>query len=468
MNNIPIPDSLQKRVHELRREFPQILGEAQVIIDNTGAYLVTESTVIEIDQPTNNEITTQYDDMLTMYAVDIFTALEEQDRVIGLDLDELLRIAMDMHGTNGQRMNAYKNLGDYLQDAQLGSTVTVLKRELHERSHQNGARIYQIATRIRSLFQVIGTPYARNFRNVTPDWIYKLPKSEFERFLQLCETMGTQLMEDLLETSESINEWAKLFIELFEEYSSSKLQFPKLHSWVFHICSSIREFGAINGYTTETYESLHKDYVKKPYKLTNKKEIEKQIMKINRFCINLKKSKYLKNPKSILGRKAIITESSSKEIPKTPIALKYSKKLYEFCIQNAEIYIQTRMNDPDLEKEMKLGFEKFLKCLDAYLDFYNQKLSEHEEIDIKFHIYSGVTLKFGSIMHATNKFHKKPIFSNIAVEMNPDEIFEYTSDNGVCFAQVLLITEIIRNYEEPMHLALVQWYDFKSSCDHVM
>ncbi|RHZ77437.1 hypothetical protein Glove_178g27 [Diversispora epigaea] len=165
----------------------------------------------------------------------------------------------------------------------------------------------------------------------------------------------------------------------------------------------------------------------------------------------------------IIRRKAIIIESSLKEIPKTPIALKYSKKLYEFCIQNAEIYIQTRMNDPDLEKEMKLGFEKFLKCLDAYLDFYDKKLSEHEEIDIKFHIYSGVTLKYGAKMCANNKFHKRPIFSNIAVEMNPDEIFEYTSDNGVCFAQVLLITEIIMNYEEPMHLALVQWYDFKSS-----
>ncbi|RHZ44179.1 hypothetical protein Glove_755g2 [Diversispora epigaea] len=63
-------------------------------------------------------------------------------------------------------------------------------------------------------------------------------------------------------------------------------------------------------------------------------------------------------------------------------------------------------------------------------------------------------------MRATNKFHKKPIFNNIAVEMNADEIFEYTSDNGVCFAQVLLITEIIMNYEEPMYLALVQWYDF--------
>ncbi|RHZ86225.1 hypothetical protein Glove_53g64 [Diversispora epigaea] len=229
---------------------------------------------------------------------------------------------------------------------------------------------------------------------------------------------------DITCLQESINEWAKLFIKLFEEYSSSKLQFPKLHSWVFHICSSIREFGAINEYTTEIYESFHKDYVKKPYKLTNKKEIEKQIMKIIR-------------------RKAIIIESSLKEIPKTPIALKYSKKLYEFCIQNAEIYIQTKMNDSDLEKEMKLGFEKFLECLDAYLDFYDQKLSEHEEIDIKFRIYSGVTLKYGTKMRANNKFHKRPIFSNIAVEMNPDEIFKYTSDNGICFAQVLLITEII-------------------------
>ncbi|RHZ77750.1 hypothetical protein Glove_173g70 [Diversispora epigaea] len=71
-----------------------------------------------------------------------------------------------------------------------------------------------------------------------------------------------------------------------------------------------------------------------------------------------------------------------------------------------------------------------------------------------------VTLKYGAKMRANNKFHKRPIFSNIAIEMNPDEIFEYTSDNDVCFAQVFLITEIIMNYKEPMHLALMQWYDF--------
>ncbi|RHZ49132.1 hypothetical protein Glove_529g10 [Diversispora epigaea] len=298
-------------------------------------------------------------------------------------------------------------------------------------------------------------PHYKDLKSFPNDFLHLtlLTASEYQSLMKIMIFIVDELYKDSGSpnfiknnkiTEESINEWAKLFIELFKEHSKSELQFPKLHLWVFHICSSIREFGAINGYTTETYESLHKDYVKKPYKLTNKKEIEKQIMKIIR-------------------RKAIITESSSKEIPKTPIALKYSKKLYEFCIQNAEIYIQTRMNDPDLEKEMKLGFEKFLECLDVYLEIYYQNLSEHEKIDMIFHIYGGVTLKFGSIIRATNKFHKKPIFSNIAVEMNADEIFEYTSDNGVCFAQVLLITEIIMNYEEPMHLALVQWYDFTSS-----
>ncbi|RHZ78142.1 hypothetical protein Glove_167g16 [Diversispora epigaea] len=70
-------------------------------------------------------------------------------------------------------MNTYKKLDNYLQDAQLG---------------------------------IIGTPDARNFQNVMPDWIYKLPKSEFERFLQLCKTMGIQLMKDLLKIGVGLQE----------------------------------------------------------------------------------------------------------------------------------------------------------------------------------------------------------------------------------------------------------------------
>jgi len=71
-----------------------------------------------------------------------------------------------------------------------------------------------------------------------------------------------------------------MFIKIFRPFSPSELKLPKLHSWVYHIIDSIRYFGAINGYTTETYESLHKDFVKNPYRLSNKKNVEVQIMQI--------------------------------------------------------------------------------------------------------------------------------------------------------------------------------------------
>src|SRR5208282_415363 len=91
---------------------------------------------------------------------------------------------------------------------------------------------------------------------------------------------------------ESIIEWSQIFIRTFQYISPSELKLPKLHSWVYHIVDSIRSFGAVNGFTTETYESLHKEYVKAPYRLSNKKNIEVQLMKI--VCINIYKSGILK------------------------------------------------------------------------------------------------------------------------------------------------------------------------------
>ncbi|PKC55772.1 hypothetical protein RhiirA1_354262, partial [Rhizophagus irregularis] len=75
-----------------------------------------------------------------------------------------------------------------------------------------------------------------------------------------------------------ITDWITAFVKLFQHYSRSELKLPKLHNWVYHIINSIEEFGAINGYTTETYEFLHKDYVKNPYRSSNKRELMGQII----------------------------------------------------------------------------------------------------------------------------------------------------------------------------------------------
>jgi hypothetical protein len=89
-------------------------------------------------------------------------------------------------------------------------------------------------------------------------------------------------------TQNAINNWANLFVDIFRQYSPSHMKLPKLHSWIYHIVDTVREYGAINGYTTETYESLHKSYVKIPYRLSNKKDVEKQMMQTVNIIIILK------------------------------------------------------------------------------------------------------------------------------------------------------------------------------------
>ncbi|RHZ51503.1 hypothetical protein Glove_477g16 [Diversispora epigaea] len=235
---------------------------------------------------------------------------------------------------------------------------------------------------------------------------------------------------DLEKFQKAINEWADLFVILFRKKSDSKMKFPKFHSWIFHIVDTIREYGAINGYTTETYESLHKSYVKTPYRLSNKKGIEEQIMKTRR-----------------------VTE----ELHKTPTALIYTSKLFEFKLLEASIFFEQKKN-PDLTENMIKGFAKFLECLDLFFDMLDIISAE----DCRIKIFGSVTLKNINILRATNKFQNRPWFSNIAIAMDNAELFEYQSDNGTCYAQTLLITEVILPNKSPFHLALVQWYDFKS------
>ncbi|RHZ53014.1 hypothetical protein Glove_452g31 [Diversispora epigaea] len=235
---------------------------------------------------------------------------------------------------------------------------------------------------------------------------------------------------DLENFQKAINDWGDLFIKLFQNILNSHLKFPKLHSWIYHIVDTIREYGAINGYTTETYESLHKTYVKIPYRLSNKKEVEKQIME------NIR-------------RRAIVSRNRVGKT-KTPMAFVYTAKLFDFDL--SESMIEQNKKDLNLDKKMIKGFEKFIDCLKVYFNILN--IISAEGCRIK--IYSSVTLKNGAILRTKNDFHHRPWFSNIAVNMNEEELSEYLSDKGIYYAQTLLITEIKLPNKLPMHLALVQ------------
>ena len=135
-----------------------------------------------------------------------------------------------------------------------------------------------------------------------------------------------------------------------------------------------------------------------------------------------------------------------------------------------------------VDDKMKTGFDKFLNCLNLYLELLNYPAIDKSRVNI----YESVTLENGAIMRATNNYHNRPWFSNVAVSMNFEESDDYISDQGICYGlvtindlhvqlliasiyylyylQTLLLAEILIGSEyPPLNLALVQWYDFKSA-----
>ena len=54
--------------------------------------------------------------------------------------------------------------------------------------------------------------------------------------------------------------------------------------WRYHTIHTIQRYGALNGLTTETYETLHKNWVKNPYRMSNKKDAHVLDQMIKTVC----------------------------------------------------------------------------------------------------------------------------------------------------------------------------------------
>jgi hypothetical protein len=116
---------------------------------------------------------------------------------------------------------------------------------------------------------------------------------------------------------------------------------------------------------------------------------------------------------------------------KTPVAFTYTAKLFDFDF--SEAIINEHKDNSNLNENMTKGFANFIDLLDSYLKLLN---TTSEGCQIK--IYSSVTLKNGAILRAVNKFHDRPWFSNIAINMDIEELSNYQTDNGICYAQVYI------------------------------
>lgn len=68
-------------------------------------------------------------------------------------------------------------------------------------------------------------------------------------------------------------------VHVFDPVAKSGFQFIKMHI-MSHYPEQIRRYGSPRGSETELGELLHKEFIKRPYRMTNKKKIEKQVFAV--------------------------------------------------------------------------------------------------------------------------------------------------------------------------------------------
>src|SRR6185437_16012110 len=111
---------------------------------------------------------------------------------------------------------------------------------------------------------------------------------------------------------------------------------------------------------------------------------------------------------------------------------KFTNLICTFDLNNAQEFINQVLRNYISDSKIHYGLENFLKHLFLYFDSTNQINSKNYIVKI----YSSVTLENGSIIQATENFYGKAWYSNVAVAMNSEELFEYLIDEGICYGQV--------------------------------
>ncbi|KAF0551138.1 hypothetical protein F8M41_023556 [Gigaspora margarita] len=239
-----------------------------------------------------------------------------------------------------------------------------------------------------------------------------------------------------------------LFIKLMSKFSASNLNIPKLHSWRFHLIPSIYQFGAINGFTSETYELLHKSNVKQAYRMTNKHNINIQMQ-------------------AIVTRQNIFMSFVSRSRSKSGLyqGITSKKAIKQMILHTVD---QTINQLPNADNLWMCGFKQLKNCIyDYFQSIENWSLQNIKNNAILIEVFDFAYLNNDNkIIRASLNYHNQAIFSDVCVEMNESEQDDYLTDNGLCYAKILLITQITSpKLDQKLELALVHWYDFAYPSD---
>ncbi|PKC61287.1 hypothetical protein RhiirA1_466766 [Rhizophagus irregularis] len=214
-------------------------------------------------------------------------------------------------------------------------------------------------------------------------------------------------------------------IKCYIKFIKINLQLPKLHMWRYHTIHTIKRYRSLNGLATDTYETLHKNWVKNPYKMTNKKNVLDQMLK------TIHRQEIITNVKKTHVSKLETMKSLLWKLPISDLQALWEKLEYKNSVDELYAYLKDKFN--------------VTECEDIYLK-----------------IYATGVLSNNKIIYATSsKFHNNAKFSDIAIAM--DNV-DYLTDDGLCYGKILIIAEILflPNYYPIFPIVLVHWYDYYS------
>jgi len=90
-----------------------------------------------------------------------------------------------------------------------------------------------------------------------------------------------------------------------------------------------------------------------------------------------------------------------------------------------------------LPSEALEAFNQFLTALSRFFnlleEFMNNDVND-ETITIKW--YSSAVISSSDTIQANSNWYQQAIFNNISINMNSDEIEDYTTNDGMCFGKV--------------------------------
>ncbi|RGB30660.1 hypothetical protein C1646_765025 [Rhizophagus diaphanus] len=127
--------------------------------------------------------------------------------------------------------------------------------------------------------------------------------------------------------------------------------------------SAIRKYGALNGLSIETYETLHKSYVKNPYRSSNRKNVMQQLVNA------VKRKELTPSDRKLIHRKAE----------------DFGKVLWELSLDCIDQKLESwKKNENKLHSNFIEGLSQIITTLDIFLDTSLQK-SKNDKFYIKIY-----------------------------------------------------------------------------------